>query len=201
MRKTAVILLLFASLAGRAQTVAEAVAKINAANAVETTVTFDVRTVRNTSMLSEPLVSTGKVSFSAPSSLRYEGLSPRRSLFVLSGDRVLTESGGLRRSVDLKEKSRYQALVRNIAKSSSGGLVSEKDFDIRVLSGKELILMMRPLGRDMSRMFAEITVRADAATGLIRELILRDTEGDTTTISLSGVSFGRELSADLFNTR
>ena len=195
-------LLLLAAATVFAQTVAEAVAKVNAANAVTSTVTFDVRTVRNTSMLSQPLVSTGKVSVKAPSSLRYEGLTPAKSLFVLSDDRVLTESKGVRKSADLKEKNRYQAFVRSISRSSTDGLVSEKDFAIECLSsGKELILKMKPLGRDLSRMFSEITVRADADTGVIREVLLRDIEGDTTSISVTNVVMGAALPDETFNTK
>lgn len=195
-------LLLLAAATVFAQTVAEAVAKVNAANAVTGTVTFDVRTVRNTSMLSQPLVSTGKVSVKAPSSLRYEGLTPAKSLFVLSDDRVLTESKGVRKSADLKEKNRYQAFVRSISRSSTDGLVSEKDFAIECLSsGKELILKMKPLGRDLSRMFSEITVRADADTGVIREVLLRDIEGDTTSISVTNVVMGAALPDETFNTK
>ena len=196
------VLLLLAVSTVFAQTVSEAVAKVNAANKVTSTVTFDVRTVRNTSMLSQPLVSTGKVSVKAPSSLRYEGLTPARSLFVLDGDRVLTESKGVRKSTDLKEKNRYQALVRSISRSSTDGLVSEKDFAIECLSsGKELILKMRPLGRDLSRMFTEITLRTDADSGIIREVLLRDIEGDTTSISISNVLMGAALPDGTFNTK
>ncbi|MBR6001565.1 MAG: outer membrane lipoprotein carrier protein LolA [Bacteroidales bacterium] len=194
-------LLLFAAATVFAQSVAEAVAKVNAANAVTSTSTFDVRTVRNTSMLSQPLVSTGKVFVKAPSSLRYEGLTPARSLFVLDGDRVLTESKGVRKTTDLKEKSRYQALLRSISRSSTDGLVSEKDFNIEVLSGKELILVMKPLGRDLSRMFSEIRLRADSDSGVIREVLLRDIEGDTTSINISNVVICAPLSVELFNTK
>ena len=203
MRRTLIttVLLLATVLTGFAQNVSEAVAKINAANKVTGAVTFDVRTVRNTSMLSAPLVSTGKVCYMAPSFLRYEGLTPVKSLFVLSGDKVLTESKGVRKSVDLKEKSRYQALVRTISKSSSEGLVSEKDFTIEVLTGNELILVLKPLGRDLSRMFTEIRLRADASSGIIREVLLRDTEGDTTSINISAVTFSASLSDDLFQTQ
>ena len=194
-------LLLLAASTVFAQTVSEAVAKINAANKVTGAVTFEVRTVRNTSMLSQPLVSTGKVSVKAPSSLRYEGLTPAPSLFVLSGDSVLTESRGVRKTTDLKQKSRYQALVRSISRSSTDGLVSEKDFEIECLSGKEMILVMKPLGRDLSRMFSEIRLRADAVSGLIREVLLRDIEGDTTSISISNVVMGASLPEEIFNTK
>lgn len=203
MRRTLIttVLLLATVLTGFAQNVSEAVAKINAANKVTGAVTFDVRTVRNTSMLSAPLVSTGKVCYMAPSFLRYEGRTPAKSLFVLSGDKVLTETKGVRKSVDLKEKSRYQALVRTMSKSSSEGLVSEKDFTIEVLTGNELILVLKPLGRDLSRMFTEIRLRADASSGIIREVLLRDTEGDTTSINISAVTFSASLSDDLFQTQ
>ena len=196
---TAVLLL--AAIPVFAQTASEAIAKINAANKMTSTVTFDVRTVRNTSMLSQPLVSTGKVSVKAPSSLRYEGLTPAKSLFVLDGDRVLTEQKGVRKTTDLKEKNRYQALVRSISRSSTDGLVSEKDFKVEVLSGNELILVMKPLGRDLSRMFSEIRLRADANSGIIREVLLRDLEGDTSSINISNVVTGATLSDELFNTK
>ena len=196
---TAVLLL--AAISVFAQTASEAIAKINAANKVTSTVTFDVRTVRNTSMLSQPLVSTGKVSVKAPSSLHYEGLTPAKSLFVLDGDRVLTEQKGVRKTTDLKEKNRYQALVRSISRSSTDGLVSEKDFKVEVLSGNELILVMKPLGRDLSRMFSEIRLRADANSGIIREVLLRDLEGDTSSINISNAVTGATLSDELFNTK
>lgn len=196
------ILLLLAAASLFAQTVSEAVAKINAANKVTSTVSFDVRTVRNTSMLSQPLISTGKVCVKAPSSLRYEGMTPAKSLFVLSDDRVLTESKGVRKSTDLKEKNRYQAFMRSISRSSTDGIVSEKDFAIECLSsGRELTLKLKPLGRDLSRMFTEITVRADAGSGVIREVLLRDIEGDTTSISISNVVMGAALPDDTFNTK
>ena len=187
------LLLLLACLPLRAQTPRllegpereAAIAGILQANDLRSTLQFRFVMTRHSALLTDDLVSRGHAAFAFPDRLRWEVTSPRRSVFVMNGELALDR--------------RQQSLLHNLTKLSEGGLINEKDFGVTVYAAPGCWQVdLVPLRRDLSQLFARITLLADAATGALRSVVLSETGGDTTQLEFSDVVRGAALDPQLF---
>lgn len=199
-RLTPLLFLLLLPLGSRAQVSREAViARVAEANKADGTLSFSFTRIRKTAMAAKDLVSEGKMVYGGTDRLRWEITGPVKSLFILNGQRVLSENARGRRITDLSTDRRFQGIARNIAHAAAGSPINERDFRIEVLtSDKEWVLKMTPLRRELSGLFQEIVLTADSATGLARRIVLRDLGGDTTTLQLRDIVKGGTVAPENF---
>jgi len=195
------LLLLLTAVSAFGQTPEEIIARVNAAHPAGQDLRLDFTQTRHTALMEKDLVSTGSLAFSAPDRLRWENKTPYRNLFILNGTRVLSESARGRTVTDIADSRRFLSISRNIRKAAAGPFVNGKDFDIRVLTNdREWILQLVPTGRDLGALFREIVLHAEPGTGIIRQAVLIDINGDSTTLDFKNLQVGQPLAADLFKT-
>jgi len=162
-----------------------AIAAILQANDLQTTLQFRFVMTRHSSLLTEDLVSRGQAAYVYPDKVRWEVEQPRPSLFVMNG-------------LDPGDR-RQQSLMRNVAKLGEKGLINETDFIVKVYATPQTWQVdLVPLRRDLSQLFARITLLTDAGTGVLRSIVLSDQNGDTTLLELSSVVRGEKLDPGLF---
>ncbi len=162
-----------------------AIAAILQANDLQTTLQFRFVMTRHSSLLTEDLVSRGRAAYVYPDKVRWEVEQPRPSLFVMNG-------------LDPGDR-RQQSLMRNVAKLGEKGLINETDFIVKVYATPQTWQVdLVPLRRDLSQLFARITLLTDAGTGVLRSIVLSDQNGDTTLLELSSVVRGEKLDPGLF---
>ena len=158
----------------------KAVATILQANDLKTTLQFRFVMTRHSAMLTEDLVSRGRASYVYPDKVRWEVEQPRPSVFVMNG-------------VDQADR-RQQSLLRNVSKLGEKGLINETDFQVTVYASPQVWQVdLVPLRRDLSQLFARITLLTDAATGELRSVVLSETGGDTTQLEISSVVRGETI--------
>lgn len=170
-------------LAGTARS--EAIAAVQAANDVRTSLQFRFEMERHSPLLTGALLSRGRAAFVFPDKLRWETESPRPGLFVLNGLSTADR--------------RFQSLFRNIQKISEKGLINESDFTLTVYrteSGWQFDMV--PQRRDLGQLFSLITLLTDAPSGTLRSIVLTGTDGDLTVLRLSDVIRGGRVDESLF---
>lgn len=139
---------------------AAVLARIDAAASFEGRLTADFTQTRHSSLLTEDLVSKGKMDLSAPKTLVWEYVSPAAK----------------RSEIDLTGNARYAAMSR------------KADFSRTVYADKGgWKICLKPLKRDLKQMFSLIEVWMDDATGEYSKVILTEASGDSTTITFSNV--------------
>ena len=145
--------------------------RLKAANTFETLQLSFVQT-RHSAMLTEDLVSEGRMVVAAPDHLRWEVLKPYRSVFVSEGE--LSIRG-----------RRFR-------------IPTEKDFTATALEGEDLAVKLVPVRRDLKSVFREIIVHADKQSLRIRSALLVTPDGDWTQLEFKDVVTDRPVDPKLF---
>ena len=163
----------------------KAIAAILRANDLQTTLQFRFVMTRHSALLTQDLVSRGRAAYVYPDKVRWEVEQPSPSLFVMDG-------------INPGDR-RQQSLMRNVAKLGEKGLINETDFIVTVYASPRVGQVdLVPLRRDLSQLFARITLLTDAGTGVLRSVVLSEQGGDTTQLELSSVVRGETIDPGLF---
>ena len=166
------VAVLFAALSAGAQE--SLLDRVKAANTFDTLQLTFVQT-RHSTLLTEDLVSEGRLTMAAPDRIRWEVMKPYRSVFVSSGE--LSFAG-----------RRFR-------------MPSEKDFTVTALEGEEVTLTLVPVRRDLRQLFKEVVVRADRKTLRIRSALLVTPDGDWTRLEFKDIRANEPVDPHLFEKK
>ena len=145
--------------------------RLKAANTFETLQLSFVQT-RHSAMLTEDLVSEGRMFLASPDRIRWEVLKPYRSVFVSEGELAI-------------RGRRFR-------------IPTEKDFTATALEGEDLAVRLVPFRRDLKSAFREIIVHADKKSLQIRSALLVTPDGDWTLLEFKDVVTNRPIDPKLF---
>ena len=145
--------------------------RLKAANSFETLQLSFVQT-RHSAMLTEDLVSEGRMFLASPDRLRWEVRKPYRSVFVSEGELAV-------------RGRRFR-------------IPTEKDFTATALEGEDLAVKLVPVRRDLKSVFREIIVHADKKSLQIRSALLVTPDGDWTLLEFKDVVTNRPIDPKLF---
>jgi outer membrane lipoprotein-sorting protein len=133
-------------------------------------------------MLAAPIESKGTLSFTAPDEVRWSYTSPQSTTLVIKGDNlsVVTGDGRERKSGNRMSK----AMATMIRESFVGGSVfNERLFSSKIYDeGNTYRAELKPVRRDMQRMFQSVTVTFDKRNTLVQRLELQEKDGNATVI-------------------
>ena len=171
MMKRLIILLSCLALALSASAQNDLLDRLKAANSFETLQLSFVQT-RHSAMLTEDLVSEGRMFLASPDRLRWEVRKPYRSLFVSEGELAV-------------HGRRFR-------------IPTEKDFTATALEGEDLAVKLVPVRRDLKSVFREIIVHADKKSLQIRSALLVTPDGDWTLLEFKDVVTNQPVDPKLF---
>lgn len=146
-------------------------ARLKAANTYETLEASFVQT-RHSALLTEDLVSEGRMVLASPDRLRWEVRKPYKSVFVSEGELAI-------------RGRRFR-------------MPTDKDFTATALEGEDLAVKLVPVRRDLKSVFREIVVHADKQSLQIRSALLITPDGDWTLLEFKDVVTNRPVDAKLF---
>ena len=171
MMKRLIILLSCLALSLSASAQNDILDRLKAANAFETLQLSFVQT-RHSAMLTDDLVSEGRMFLASPDRLRWEVQKPYRSVFVSEGELAV-------------RGRRFR-------------IPTEKDFTATALEGEDLAVKLVPVRRDLKSVFREIIVHADKKSLQIRSALLVTPDGDWTLLEFKDVVTNRPVDPKLF---
>ena len=190
-QKYILLLLFFASVCSlHAQTVIEGTQKASLMKNI-TEKTLGIKTLQRhftqtkvSSLLANPVVAKGEMTYKSPQTLRWEYLTPNQFLFVLQGDSVITQSSKGKSVSNVKDNRMMKGISSMIMGCVSGKkLFDEKLFSVTMLDeGGSYVAQMTPKRKDMRRMFNQITFKFDKKSYVINAIVINERSGDTTTI-------------------
>lgn len=139
---------------------AEILSKVELSPSEQGSMKCDFVQTRHSALLTEDLVSKGKLTINAPKTLVWEVTSPYKSVS----------------QVALDSDKRLAAMSR------------KNDFSKTVyVSDKEYKIVLVPLKRDMKQLFSKIEATVLRSSGDVRKVVMLDAAGDSTTIEFSHV--------------
>lgn len=137
---------------------------------------------RTSSLLAEPMVMTGKLSFNRPDDVVWEYDSPQQRIIKVSKSNVTVTADGKTTDLNPRIKKMIQGFT-SLFMDENGKMLDEKIFNVTLLDcGKTYRAEMKPLRKDMQRLFAKIVFRFAKDSCQVEAITLSEREGDEVNI-------------------
>lgn len=139
------------------------------------------------SMLADSTRAEGKMYYVAPDKIRWEYDSPYKYALVVNGEKVLMQSEAKTEIVDAKSNRMYKGITDIIMGSVTGKKLFDKSaFDVKLFDdGSTWRAELKPLKKDLKRMFKLLTFRFDKKSNLVCGIEFTEISGDVTCIRFS----------------
>jgi len=152
-------------------------------------------------ILTSPLVSNGSFCFKAPDSVRWAYDAPVKSVLLLHqgtsrrfthGHSGWTEDAGIGAAAT-------SVMLQEIMLWSTGRFTESQGFTAELLAGTAPRIQLRPRDSSLEKIISGIEIiPAPDRPGMIQSIIIREGEGNTTTLDFADVKINVQLEDKLF---
>ena len=151
-------------------------------------------------MLSQKMVSKGRMAYSQPSKLRWQYVSPYQYTFILNGTKVLMKSAQRKDVVDAAKSKVFREITAIMMSSVTGECLTDKQrFKTQMLvDGNKWIAQLTPLKKEMKQMFSLLVITFDSKQLIATTVEMREKGGDNTIIELHQVKKNVAVSEEEF---
>ena len=149
-------------------------------------------------ILARPMISKGRLYYQAPRSLRWEYVSPIRSiLLVHEGDtkRYIVRDGKIIEDSSAKMQSMH-IVMDEITRWLSGRFDENPDFKIEAKTENQIVL--KPVKESFSKIINRIEIFLSNKKGVIHSVIIHENEDSYTKLNFEKVVLNEKLSESLF---
>lgn len=162
-------------------------ARILAASEKMESLVCDFEQTKELSILSERMVSKGKMYYRKNGRLRWEYLSPYSYTFVLNDKKILLQTEAGKNVIDIKSNRFFQELVKIMINGVSGsGLTDVKSFTNGYYwSERKWEVILRPVRKEMRQMFSSIKLTFNVDDFTVDSVEMEERNGDKTNIRLT----------------
>jgi outer membrane lipoprotein-sorting protein len=174
--------------------------KIEIASASLTSLQCSFLQKKNISVLTESVISKGKLLFKKENKLCWEYSSPYFYLFVLNGDRVYIKNDKTTNQFNTKSNSLFKEISMLLVNSISGtGLIDTKKFDVLFFENSTYLKVeLTPKNKTLKSIMTTIILYFEKNTYLVHNIEMIETSGDSTTIVFSEVIINQPIDDERF---
>ena len=179
----------------------EVIARINSAVSRLHTMSCSFVQTKHLSLLSDKMVSEGRMYYSQPDRLRWEYTSPYKYLFIFNGNKVYVGNDSRKDVIDTNTNKIFKEVARIMMSTVTGTALSNAaDFDTEAAEEKgSWVVTLVPRKKEMRRMFAKITMTFSTSASMISELSIYEKNGDRTDIKFKDVLSDAKVDESLFS--
>ncbi len=183
-----------------AQQKKDVITKISAKTSSLKTMSCTFTQTKYLSMLSDKMVSQGKMDYKQPNKLRWEYTTPYKYTFILNGAKVYVAGSSRKDVIDTNSNKIFKEIARIMMNTVTGqALASPADFTTDVADGGTLWqVTLVPRKKDMKKMFARIVLSFDKKTLMVTEINIHENNRDRTDIKLKNVKTNTAINENLF---
>jgi len=158
---------------------------------------------KTVSILSEVMISEGRMFFKQKEKLRWEYTKPEPYEFVMNGDKVMTHSGTTKNIVNLNSSKMFRKISKIIVSGIIGsGIFDASAFTAKFFTGtKENMVALTPKQKELKQMFKEIRICFNKTDYLVNSVEIEELNGDKTLIEMKNKQINIELSDEVFSVR
>lgn len=178
----------------------EVISQINKAASGLKSMTCSFVQTKYLSLLSDRMVSQGKMSYRHPDKLRWEYTSPYQYLFIFNRNKVFVGNNSRKDVIDTGSNKLFKEVARIMMGTVTGTALSNpSDFTTTVADSKDnWIVTLIPRKKEMKKMFAKIVLCFSKADLMISEINLFEKNNDRTQIKLKNISTNIPVNESLF---
>jgi len=152
-------------------------------------------------ILARPLVSKGRFYFQAPDSVRWEYVSPVKSILLMNGDGIRRYTQGSKGLTEDKTGSlqSMQVVLKEIGQWSNGQFSTNEHFTAVLKKGKEPVIIMTPREKGLAAMISRIVITLSSdKPGVLKSVKIFENEGNYTLFDFSDVQINAKIAESLF---
>ncbi len=151
-------------------------------------------------ILSKPLISKGKLLFQRPGSLRWEYVSPIKSILLMNNNdiRRYTKHGKKYepdRSVNMQA---MQIVIQEISKWLSGDFNNNPDFNSKLIPGKNKKIVMTPKQQGLAKIIGKIELYLSNQPGIIIKVMIYENKNNYTVLLFKNTKLNKKIDKKLF---
>lgn len=178
----------------------DVVTSINKAAAGMKSMSCSFTQTKYLSLLSDKMVSEGKMTYKQPNKLRWEYTSPYQYLFIFNGTKVYVGNKSRKDVIDTETNKVFKEVARIMMSTVTGtALSNSSDFSIDVADGKtEWKVTLTPKKKEMKKMFRKIELSFKKSNLMIAEINIYENNNDRTNIRLKDISTNTTINESLF---
>lgn len=140
--------------------------------------------VKNLSMLSDKITSTGKFWFKRENKVRMEYEKPSYYLLVINGSNIKTKDGQKENKVSAKSNKMFEQINQMMIDCVQGTALDNKSFATRVFENAQGYLVeLIPTVKSLQGIFKSITLTLDKKDYSVNKMEMLEQSGDNTTIN------------------
>lgn len=179
----------------------EAIDEICQASVRISTVQADFTQTKKMKMLSDVMVSRGKMWCTQPNLLRWEYQSPQPSSFILNNGKVLLSKGQHDRIVNVNRNKMLRQITRLMMPDGLGKcLTEEKDFQVSVQSeNAQHILTLLPQSKELKQMFTRLVLNYDRKQSVVTKIKMYEKGGDSSVIELTNIKTNQTIDESTYS--
>lgn len=195
--------LLFMCFMSQAQTLGaeEIIEKINIATSQMESMECNFVQTKHIALLSDKMVSKGKMYYSQPDKLRWEYVTPYTYTFILNENQVLLKNSNRSDVIDVEKNKMFKEIARLMMNSIMGKSLSDhKSFDVTIgESAGEWVASLVPLKRDLKQMWQKLELHFDISKNSVVKVVMYEQSGDYTVIELFDIRKNKGIDEKIFN--
>lgn len=178
----------------------EVIARINKATSGLKSMSCTFTQTKHLSLLSDKMVSEGKMSYKQPNKLRWEYTSPYQYLFIFNGTKVYVGNKSRKDVIDTNSNKLFKEVARIMMSTVTGTALSNAaDFSVSIEDGKTLWnVTLIPKKKEMKKMFTRIVLSFSKSDLMISEINLHEKNNDRTNIRLRNIKTNIAINESLF---
>jgi outer membrane lipoprotein-sorting protein len=178
----------------------EMMQKINESSEQLKTLRCDFVQKKTISILSEEMVSEGRMFFKQNDKLKWEYTKPYQYEFVMNGDKVMINSGTTKNVIEINSSKVFKEISKIIIAGINGlGIFDTSKFAFQFKVGtKDNMVILNPKQKELKQMFNEIRLRFNKTDYTVNSVEIEELNGDITRIEMKNKQINKELSDEVF---
>lgn len=163
-------------------------------------ISCDFLQVRESSLLDQPVKSTGSMYYKASDKLRLDYRSPEAMSYIINGSAFTSIVGKKAQTMDLSSAKKVSGMFNFIMSCVTGTCIADKASftSSAVKKGSDIIVTLIPIKKDIKQMFSSLEITFDSKSCVAKTILMNEKGGNVTTFSLSNTKTGVSLSDTLF---
>jgi outer membrane lipoprotein-sorting protein len=177
--------------------------KISDASSYLKTLRCDFVQKKTISILSDEMISEGKMFFKQKDKLRWEYTKPYQYEFVMNGDKLMTISGTTKNIIDINSSNAFREISKIIIAGINGaGIFDSARFSAKLFVGaKDNVVELVPKQKELKQMFNKIRICFNKTNYDVNSVEIEELNGDKTFIEMKNKQINKELSDEVFSIK
>lgn len=194
MKKSIIIFLCLLPLlcTGQGKTDADIIAAISGSGREMSSLECDFVQIRHSKMLSEDMLSHGRMSYRKPDMLSWEYTDPYRRTFVMDGNEVAMKDADGKVMPDSGSRKAFREIARMMIDNLMGRtLTDSKAFLVETAEdGGEWVVTLTPQRKDLRQMLMKMVMHYDRKLKSVVKVEMTEKSGDSTVIEFKNIRYG-----------